>query len=493
QAFRKIQHLPLASFGKISKGELIQRCTGDIDTLKKFLQNQLITLLRLGGLIFFAFTMMCLIHWPYALISTALTPVLALVGYWFFQKEGKIWEIHEAEADKVNTMVQENLNNIRLVSAFAREEYEKKRFDQQNQSKKAIGFRHERLHSIYWPSTDLLVFIQVTISIFVGGYLVMKGQITLGEFISFNAYANMVAWPMRQSGQVISEMGMARVALQRFSEIMNSPEEKDPGQRMTSHLQGLIEFRNVTFKYPYTEGAPTLQDVSFRVKAGQKLAIIGPTGAGKSTIAKLLLGFYPIDKGEILLDGYPLESYSKKFLREKIGIALQKAFLFSRSIEDNMRYAQPQASSEKVESVARIAQAYKMKHIFPEGFSTLVGEKGVTLSGGQKQRVALARTILTEPDILIMDDITSALDTETESALLKALEAPSENKTQIMISHRFTSVKDADQIIVLEKGKVIQQGSPEDLLKVEGYFRDIHQVQTSVEQEIEKDVSSILK
>ncbi|MDX2301424.1 MAG: ABC transporter ATP-binding protein [Microscillaceae bacterium] len=491
KAFDKIQRLPMAYFSGISKGELIQRCTGDIDTIKRFVENQVITVIQLSAIFILAFMMMFLVDWRYALISVALTPILFISGLMFFKREGKIWLEHEEEADKLNTMVQENLNGIRVVGAFANEEFEKKKFADQNFRKRSIGFRHELLHAIYWPSTDFLVFLQISIAVLAGGYFTLTRQITLGELLSFYTYVSMVAWPMRQLGQVLSEMGMATVAMGRVSEIMQAEDEKDEGILSPDNLLGKIEFRQVSFKYKESDEEYVLKNISFTIQAGEKFAIIGPTGAGKSTIIKLLLRLYDPQEGDILLDEIPIRQYSKKFVRQHIGVALQKPFLFSTTIRENIAYTNPEAEDTQVLKVAKIAQAHEMQEIFPQGFETLVGEKGVTLSGGQKQRVAMARTLLPEPEIVVLDDTTSAVDTETEFGILNALNQENNQKTMIIISHRVTSVQYADEILVLENGTILQSGKPDELLAEEGYYHQIHQIQASVEEEISKDMASL--
>ncbi|MEM6763683.1 MAG: ABC transporter ATP-binding protein [Bacteroidota bacterium] len=482
QAFSHIQRLPLSYFSTITRGELIQRCTGDIDTIKGFLQGQLIAMVRILAIYSFAFGMMAIVDWQYALISTIVAPVVCAAAFIFFKKEKKVWAEHEAETDKLNNLVQENLNGIRVVSAFANEKHEIRRFKHQNAKKREKGLKQNWLHTLFWPMTDLLIFLQILVSMMVGGYFVIQGRITIGELLGFYTYINMIAWPMRDLGRVLSEMGMAVVAMNRVSEIMlAAPEEY--GDAPVPPLKGHIIFKNVTFGYE--EGAEkAVSNIHFEVKPGEKVAIIGPTGAGKSTLIKLLLRLYEPSSGSISLDGQPLVAFSRPSLRAKIGIALQKAFLFSTSIRENIAYKRPAASYNEVERVAGMAQIGEIKQIFPDGFKTIVGEKGVTLSGGQKQRVALARTMLTDPDILVLDDITSAVDTETEQAIFRALATPMRGKTTLIISHRITSIQQADRILVMDKGKLVQSGTAQELENIPGYYQEIHRIQSAVESDI---------
>ncbi|MCB0838702.1 MAG: ABC transporter ATP-binding protein [Bacteroidetes bacterium] len=482
KVFAHIQRLPLSVFAKITRGELIQRATGDIDTVKDVIKSQVLTVVQILAIFFSSFAMMAIVDWQYALISIMITPFIGIASYWFFIKEKKVWREHEAESDLLSDIVQENLNGIRLVSAYANEKYEIDKFHQQNLRKRDAGFKHNLLHTFFWPTSDFLGFLQIAISIIAGGYFTIQGRITVGELLSFYTYITMVAWPMRQLGRVLSQMGMAIVALDRLSEIMTAERESLEGESIES-LEGKIEFHKVSFTYPGSE-TPALKNISFQIQPGEKVAIIGPTGSGKSTLIRLLLKLYQIRQGSILLDENPLEFYSRKSIRKKVGLALQKPFLFSTTISENIAYTKPSVDRGKVKKVADMAQIGEIRDIFPKGYDTLVGEKGVTLSGGQKQRVALARTLLPEPDILILDDITSAVDTETEQAIFDALEDTLADKTTLIISHRITSIQQADRILVLKDGELIQEGTPESLADEPGYFQDILSIQTAVEREI---------
>lgn len=481
--FRHIQQLPLSYFSTTTRGELIQRSTGDIDTVYGFINGQLISLVRILAIFGFAFMMMALANWEYALICIAVGPLVSISSYIFFKKERIIWKEHEEEADRLNEMVQENLNGIRLVGAYANEEYEIERFKVQNEKKRDIGVRHNMLHTLFWSLSDMLVFIQLAISMLVGGYFAVNGKITLGELLSFYTYIGMVMWPMRSLGRILSEMGMAAVAMQRLKEVLEANPEKLEGNQVHKIL-GEIAFENVSFRYK-KDDEYALQNVSFHIHPGEKVAIIGPTGSGKSTLLKILLRLHEPEEGKIFLDKTPLTSYSRKSLRQRIGIALQKPFLFSTSIRNNIAYANAEVESEQVDHAASVAQISEIQDIFPEGMNTIVGEKGVTLSGGQKQRVALARTLLDDPEILILDDITSALDTHTEQALFTALDKSLEQKTTLIISHRITSIQRADRILVMENGRIVQEGTAKELEKQDGYYKLIHEIQSDVEDEIQ--------
>jgi len=300
--FAHIQRLPVSFINKTNTGELIQRCTGDVETVRKFILNQVVEVIRLAAIFIFAFAMMFVVHKTYAFVAIASSPLIIITAFFFFKKEGKVWAEHEDEADKLTSLVNENLNGIRVVKAFANEQFEIDRFDKQNLVKRNVGMKQAKLHTIFWPISDFLIHTQIAISIFFGGYLTLSNAITVGEFTSFFAYGIMVTWPMRQIGRIVSQMGMAT-------------------------------YPNAT--------EPTLKNVSFTIEAGEQVAIVGPTGAGKSTIIALIMRFYDLDEGEILLDGVPITELSKSYIRSKIGAVLQKPFLFSTTIENNIRYAKP--------------------------------------------------------------------------------------------------------------------------------------------------------
>ncbi len=489
--FSHLQHLPMEYFGKTPTGELIQRCTGDVETLRKFATMQVTETIRLGAIFVGAFAMMYMVNHTYAFIAICLFPIVISASYFFFKKEGEIWTKHEHEQDKLTALVQENLSGIRVVKAFAKENYEIDKFTRQNEQKRKWGLRLLNLHAIYWPSSDVMVYLQLAISIFAGGYFVLNNRITIGEYTAFFTYAAYVTWPMRRLAQLVSEMGMTRVAIDRIYSILNYNQEDYEGfDNGGKDLQGLIEFENVHFKYEEDE-KPVLNGVSFKIGAGEKVALLGPTGAGKSTIISLLMRFYDPISGTIRIDGRDIREYSRPFLRSKIGVVLQKPFLFSTSIKENIAYSKPDTHIDEIVESAKVANVHKIiKEAFPNSYDTVVGEKGVTLSGGQKQRVTLARTILKDPDILVLDDSTSSVDTETEFEIQRALKGVTEDKTTIVIAHRVTSVQECSRIIVLDKGRVIETGTHEELIENDKFYRKIYDIQVSIEDEINRDIES---
>lgn len=515
--FAHIQTLSLSQMSKIPTGELIQRCTGDIGTIQNFIGSQISELIRLVAIAVGAFAMMWLVHPTYAAISVLLFFPLILTSYFFFKKEQSVWQEHEDEQDKLTAIIQENLSGIRVVKAFAEEENEILRFAVQNEVKRTIGVQHIDLHMVFWPLSDWLVNTQIALSLFAGGYFSLLGEITVGEYASFFTYTIMVTWPMRNLGRIVSKLGMAGVAMERITQILQA-ETEDYDAKNTPVLTeplGTIEFKNVWFAYPQSKEKKehnssnsktttkttedkkwALQNVSFKIEQGDKLAIMGPTGAGKSTLITLLLRFYEPDKGSILMNGKPLETFDKLFLRQHLGVVLQKPFLFSTSIRANIGYARNDLdgnlqlseknapSSEDILSVAKDACVTDFIDKMSAGYDTLVGEKGVTLSGGQKQRVALARTLLSNPQILILDDATSAVDTETEFKMQEALNRRMKGKTTLIISHRLTSVQHADKILILKEGAVLEFGDHATLLRNKLFYKEVFDIQSSIEDSI---------
>lgn len=481
--FLHIQRLPVGFIKANSTGEMIQRCTGDLDTVRRFILNQVVEIIRIGAVFVFAFTLMFLVNKSFAFVAIIISPFILITTYFFFNKEGEVWTEHEDEADKLTTIVNENLNGIRVVQAFANEDYEINKFTDQNKAKRAVGIKQMWLHAKFWPFSDSLVHLQVAISIVYGGWLTLDGVITVGELSAFLTYGILVTWPMQQLGRIISQMGMAVVAMERLALIVDADEEDYRGKTIDTGINGDIEFKNVTFSYPDSKN-PVLENVSFVIKAEDQTALIGPTGSGKSTIIALLSRFYEPDSGEIFVDGIPLNQLSKSFIRDEIGIIMQKPFLFSTTIYNNIAYTDPNSTEDAVIDAAKDAGIHEIAHIFNDGYQTMVGEKGVTLSGGQKQRVALARALLKETGVLILDDATSAVDTATEFKIQKALQNRLKKKTVIVIAHRVTSIQHADKVIVFEKGKVIQSGAPKELLKQTGFYKSMLDLQTNIESEI---------
>ena len=472
--FVHIQKLPMSFFSNSKTGELTQRATGDIDTIRNFVSTQVVEVIRLSAVFIFSFLMIFLENKTFAFISISLVPITAIISYFFFKKEMKIWHLHEKESDKLNNLTQENLNGIRVVQAFANEENEIKKFDKQNTAKLEIALKHAKMHTIYWPFSDMIVNLQIFLSVLFGAWFTLNHTISLGQFMSFYTYSMMVAFPLRQISRLLSQMGMALVAVERIDEIFNAKIENYDGINLDKKLLGKIEFKNVFFKYPNEENY-VLENLNFTIKPSETIAIIGPTGSGKSTLIKLLLRFFEPTKGKIFIDDIDLSTIAKPSIRKKIGVVLQKAFLFSDTIKNNISYTE----NDKVSIIetANIAGLENIDSMFVNGFETMVGEKGVSLSGGQKQRVSLARTLLSNPDILVLDDVTSAVDTTTEKEILNNLQKVAKDRTTLNITHRLSSLQFADKIMIFENGKITAFGSENEILENK-YFQTLMSIQT---------------
>ncbi|MBK7159478.1 MAG: ABC transporter ATP-binding protein [Ignavibacteria bacterium] len=492
--FSHIQALPIAYHSKTPTGELIQRCTGDVETLRKFAATQVVEVVRMSALFLGAFIMMASINLTYSLIAITFIPVIAIGSLLFFKKERIIWAEHEKKQDQLSITVQENLSGIRVVKAFAKENFEIDKFTKQNEEKRVWGLKLLKLHRIFYPSSDFLIHFQIAVSVFAGGYFVLHNQLSVGEYTAFYSYSMLVAWPMRRLGQLVSELGMTTIAIDRLFSILDSEQEDYKGEDLKDKkLKGEIEFKDVAFNYDENEKHRVLNGISFKIRAGEKIALLGPTGAGKTTIISLLMRFFDPDSGKILIDGKDIKSYSKEYLRSRFGVVLQKPFLFSTTIKNNIAYANPDSHLDDIIEAARAANIHDIiTEVFPDSYETIVGEKGVTLSGGQKQRVTIARTLMKDPDILIFDDSTSSVDSETEFEIQKAMRNLMHGKTAFIIAHRITSIQDCDRIIVLDKGNIIEEGTHEELIGHDGFYKKIYDIQISIEEEIKAEtVNSI--
>jgi ATP-binding cassette, subfamily B, bacterial len=385
---------------------------------------------------------------------------------------------------------------VRVVRAFARQEYEEAKFEADNIEKYHRGRRLVLMHAIYWPSTDLLVGAQLLVGYFVAAIMTINGAITLGTYLAYLGILGWLLWPMRNLGRLIVEATRGMVSYSRVVEIIAVEQEPlDEGTyRPSGPLQGHIRFEDVSFLYDDEKqdpDAPVLNDISFEAEAGQVVALVGGTGSGKTSLVNLLPRFYEYSAGSITVDSVELRDYTRRYLRQNIGIVQQEPFLFSRTIRDNITYGvERKVSDAEIEEATRAAAVHDVIMTFPKGYNTLVGERGVTLSGGQKQRLTLARTFLKDPRILILDDATSSVDTETEAEIREALESLLPGRTTFIIAHRIQTVMNADLILVLENGRITQSGTHDELLAQEGPYRRIYNLQAQIEDELEEELES---
>lgn len=489
--FDHIQRLSFTYHDKMQTGELIQRCTSDVDAVRRFYAEEALGLGRIFLLFTVNFIALLALNWQLALLSVIVVPIVALVSLYFFRRVSNIYEAYQDQDAKLSTVLQENLTGVRVVKAFARQAYERERFEQENSELFRWGRNLLIMHSFYWPLTDIITGAQMLGGYFIGALMALDGTITVGTYL---AYVGMIIWiiqPMRGLGRLIVQASTGLVSYQRLADIIR--EDKEPlteGYVPLKDVHGEIVFDDVGFEHQ--ADLPVLQNISFRCKRGQSIALLGSTGSGKTSLVSLLPRFYEYTSGHITLDGIEINTMARQFLRSQIGIVEQEPFLFSRTIRENITYGVGRNVSDvEVEVAARAAAIHDVILSFPDGYNTLVGERGVTLSGGQKQRVAIARILLKNPRILIFDDATSSVDMETEASIRQALELLMKGRTTFIIAHRVQSVMNADLILVLDKGRIVQRGTHEELTMQEGTYRKIYELQMRIEDELEKELANV--
>ena len=484
--YEHLANLPFDYHKHVSTGDLVQRCTSDVDTVRRFVQNQLLEIIRTVLMVIIAAVIMLSMDPLLTLWSVIIMPFLALSSFVYFKAvKNSFSEADEAEG-KLSAAIQENLTGVRVVRAFGQQRRELDNFTEKNADFRKKNLKVTYLMAYYWSASDSFGYLQIMISLCVGAYFAIIGRISVGEMLVFTSYTAMLTWPVRQLGRILADLGKASVSLGRIDEIMSAPLEKEPGRALMPEIHGDIEFRHVTFRYD--DGSEdVLKDVSFTAKHGQTIAILGSTGSGKSSLVQLLQRLYTATSGEILVDGVNINDIERHYLRKNIGIVLQEPFLYSRTIMENIRIVDPEAPAERVYEAASTAAIHDVVTGFEKGYDTVVGERGVTLSGGQKQRVAIARMLMQDAPIIILDDSMSAVDTETDAAIREALSARSGSCTTFIISHRITTLSAADKILVLEHGRLVQTGTHEELIAVDGLYQRIAQIQNMLEDELAEE------
>jgi ATP-binding cassette subfamily B protein len=489
--FDHIQRLTFSYHDKMQTGELIQRSTSDVDALRRFFSEQAIGLGRIVLLFVINFVALLNLNVQLALVSVIIVPFIILVSIFFFKRVSDAYEKFQEQEAVLSNTLQENLSGVRVVKAFARQKYEIDKFEKDNWQKFVLGRRLLIMHSLFWPISDTFCGFQMLGGFFVGAIMAINGQITVGTYLAYAGLVVWLIWPMRNLGRLIVQTSTGLVSYGRVMEVIRQEREAlDTGDyQPQADVDGEIVFDRVSFEYD--AASPVLQDISFEVRPGQVVALLGSTGSGKTSLINLLPRFYEYTGGSLTLDGVELKRYTRKYLRSQIGIVEQEPFLFSRSIRENITYGVGrQVPQAEVEVAAKAAAIHDVILSFPDGYSTLVGEKGVTLSGGQKQRVAIARTLLKNPSILILDDSTSSVDTETEAEIRLALEQLKKDRTTFIIAHRIQSVMDADLILVMDKGRIVQHGGHDELVRQDGIYRQIFEIQTRIESELEEEIQT---
>lgn len=490
--FDHIQRLSYAYHAESKTGDLLERATSDVDTLRRFFADQAVGIGRIVFIFIINLIAIYSISPHLALISIIIVPIILVVSMVFFKKLSKAYESYQEQEAILTTNLQENLSGVRVVKAFARQDYEIEKFNTNNLEKFNRGRKLNLMHSFFWPISDLISAGQQIFSNYTAAIMVINGTLTIGNFVAFNSLLAWLIWPIRNLGRLIVDTSRAFVSFGRVSEILKASEEDllSCTYEPTDGILGQVEFKDVDFEYEKEH--PVLKQVSFKCEAGQVVALLGSTGSGKTSLVNLLPRFYDVTNGSILLDGVDLKEYSRFYLRSQIGIVEQEPFLFSDSIRDNITYGvHREVTQEEVEQAAREAAIHDVILTFTNGYDTLVGERGVTLSGGQKQRIAIARTLLINPRILILDDSTSSVDMETEMQIREALDKLMKNRTTFIIAHRIQSIMVADLILVFDKGQIAQCGTHEQLLAEPGMYRDIYNIQTRIDSELQKEIDSV--
>ncbi|MDE0661660.1 MAG: ABC transporter ATP-binding protein [Gammaproteobacteria bacterium] len=484
--YARLQHLPASFFDEADTGDLVQRCSSDVETVRVFLSSQVVQIGRSVLLLSVLTPILFVRDARLAGLALVLMPFIITGAYYFFAKVRAQFKITDESEGALTARLQENLTGIRVVRAFARQDYEVSHFGAKSITLRDNRERLNRLSGAYWAVSDFLCTAQVCIVLIAGGIFLAGGTLTVGELFAFMMQVTMVIWPVRHLGQVLNESGKAMVSLGRINHVLQADEESREPAPTVERARGELVLEDVCVEYE--PGKPVLDGLSVHIPAGETVGIVGPPGAGKSTLIRVLARLYEPQRGRILIDGLDIRDVDRHWLRRQFGIVMQNPFLYSRTVADNLRLARSDVNDDEMVAAAREAAVHDAIAGFPAGYRSRVGERGVTLSGGQRQRLALARALLVEPPILVLDDALSAVDTGTEREIMSALDRRRGRHTTIIIAHRLSSVRNADRILVLERGHLIQEGTHATLAATSGPYRRLCEIQGALDQAIEQDL-----
>ncbi len=479
ELYNSLQKQDFKFFDSNRTGDIMNRLTGDIDSIRHFVAWVMNGMIENLFLFVTALVILGSINPVLTLVLVMITPIIGATGFFFSRKVGPAFRNARACLSRLNTVAQENISGNRVVKAMVREEFELNKFDDANNAYKDANIKSNRIAQKYLPLLNFMANTLNVLVLVVGGRMVIENKMSIGDYVTFNSMSWALNAPMRSLGWLINDTSNMLASAEKVKEfyhaepaIYGNKEDKNRDER----LEGNVTFKNVSFSFD--GNLPAINNISFEAKRGQTIAIIGETGSGKSTIANLMFRFYDVTEGEVLLDGTNVKDMSLKHVRKSMAMAMQDIFLFSDTIEGNIAYGNPDATFDEVKEAAIKADAHSFIEKMPDGYDTIVGERGVGLSGGQKQRISLARALLKNPSILILDDTTSAVDMETEKYIQEMLNRESGSRTMFIIAHRISSVKNADLILVMEKGSIVERGTHSELIALGGKYKEVYDTQT---------------
>lgn len=492
QLYNHIQYLPFSYHDHTQSGQLISRCIEDTRAIERFTGFSVVELVQVALLSIGITTFLFLQHAILALIALAPMLPLLYVTLTFGKRVSGIFFKVDKILGEVSSKLQENVSGAQVVRAFAREAYEIERFDDANRKLYDAQVNVVSEFSKVMPTTNFLVVLSTILLLWFGGQMVLRGELTIGELVAFNGYVMMLAAPVQQLAWLVNSAGEAIAGLRRVFEVLDLvPEIRTPPNAVKLPvLSGRVEFRDVSFSYT-SESVRALKNINLVAEPNQVIALIGPTGSGKSSLISLIPRFYDVSQGAVLVDGYDVRTVDLQSLRRQIGLVLQTSLLFSTTVRENIAYGRPEATMEEIIAAAKAAQAHEFILELPQGYETVVGERGVTLSGGQRQRIAIARALLMNPRILILDDSTSSVDTQTERLIQQALDHLMEGRTTFVIAHRLSTVRRADLILVLDHGEIVERGSHQELLSRDGLYRQIYELQLRDQEAFHEQMANV--